>query len=222
MERVLMAVKERAVSGKSPNRTMRNEGIVPGIVYHKHEPSVAIALNIKELTKNLRTEAGRNILIDLNINESTAKDNKTVVVKEIQYHPVSGHMIHVDFHQISLVDKIKVVVAVFVTGTPDGVKNEGGVVELHARELEVECLPTSMPDRIEVKVDHLKLNESLHASDIVLPEGVSILSEAETVIAQVVLPHVEEAAATEEGEDAAQPEVIGAKPDEAEAGEAKK
>ncbi len=220
MERVLMAVKERVVSGKSPNRTMRNEGMVPGIVYHKHEASVAVALNVKELIKNLKTEAGRNILIDLNINESTAKDNKTVVVKDIQYHPVSGHMIHVDFHQISLNEKIEVMVDVVVSGTPDGVKNEGGLLELQVRELEVECLPTNIPDRIEVKVDHLKLNESIHAGDITLPEGVALISEPETVIAQVVPPHIEEEKPIEET--VAQPEVIGAKKDEADAGEGKK
>lgn len=219
MARISLNAEKRENTGnKSAIRTMRQLGTVPGVVYHKGDASLAIQLSDKALLEILHTQAGRNALIDLKVSGEKAAKQRTVVVKALQQEPVSGRLLHVDFHQISLTEKIKVRVPIVEKGESIGVKNEGGILEAPLRELEIECLPTDIPEHVEVDISNLALNQSIHVRDLVLPPALKILSDSDMVIVQVKLPTVEKPA--EAVEEAKEPEVISEKKKEEEAGEA--
>jgi large subunit ribosomal protein L25 len=211
----LTAESRPAERHKGGVRALRRSGFVPGIVYHKGDRSVPLKVPKDAVNRILHTEAGRNVLIDLKIKDEKAKKQRTVVVKDLQHDPVTGDILHIDFHQISLTERITVNVPIVEKGEAPGVKNEGGVLESPLKELHIECLPTEIPEHVEVDVSGLKLNDAIHVRDLALPGSVKVLNDPEMVIAQVRLPVVEkpeEAAAAEVTE----PEVIGEKKEEAE------
>ncbi len=227
MARIALVAEKRVETNKSLIRRLRHGGAVPGVVYHKGDKSVSIQVTGKSLLQVLRTEAGRNVLIDLKIKNEKPEKPRTVVVKALQHDPVKGEILHVDFHQISLTEKIMVNVPIIEKGEAPGVKNDGGILETPLRELHIECLPTDIPEHIELDISGLKLNDSIHVRDLKLPAALKVLNDPEMVIVQVKLPTVEEAAPAA-AEEAKEPEVITEKKKEedetapAAGGEAKK
>ena len=220
MEQAKLVVEERPKEERKSAKAIRLAGRVPAVVYHKGDVTKAVTLGDKDLHRVLHTEAGRNVLIDLKIkNEKNAKP-RTVVVKEIQYHPVSGNALHVDFHQISLTEKIRMVIPVVEKGESVGVKTEDGVLEFPLREVEVECLPTEIPEHIEVDITNLHMNDAIFVKDLPLPSAVNILNDPEMLVVKIAPPHVEKEP-EEALEEAAEPEVIGEKKEEEEGEEAK-
>ncbi|MBF0253947.1 MAG: 50S ribosomal protein L25 [Candidatus Omnitrophica bacterium] len=213
MERLPLTVEKREKVTKGANNALRRENRVPAIVYHKGEASTSVSLSVKDLYRILHTDAGRNVLIDLDVQGESASGPRIVVIKEIQTNPTTGGALHVDFHQISLTEKITVNVPIVERGEAYGVKVEKGVLEFPIRELEIECLPTEIPEKIDLDISALKMNEAILVRDLPLPAGVEAISDSETVIVKVVPPHVE--AAPEEAPAAAEPEVIGEKEREA-------
>lgn len=115
------------------------------------------------------------------------------LIKEVQYDPVRGDIIHVDFNEISLTKAIKVNITVVAKGEPAGVKQEGGSLEHNLWEVEIECLPTSIPENIEVDVSGLKLGDAVHVKDLIVPAGVKILNDPEAAVLSVAAPMKEEA-----------------------------
>ena len=214
MARIGLTAENRDCSRKSVTKSLRKSGFVPGIVYHKGENSVPVQVSSKELLAVLHTEAGRNVLIDLKLKDDKAKKQRTVVVKELLHDPVGGGILHVDFHQISLTEKITVHVPIVEKGESPGVKNDGGVLETLLREINVECLPTDIPEHVEIDIGKLQINDSIHVRDLVLPESVKLLSDPDMVIVQVKVPVVEKP--EEPAEAATEPEVIGEKKEEGE------
>ncbi|MCA9396698.1 MAG: 50S ribosomal protein L25 [Candidatus Omnitrophica bacterium] len=210
MEQINMVVQERVVAQKGQNKALRRKGQVPAIVYHKNEPSKAVSLDEKSFRQALNTEAGRNVLINLQI-EGKKADEKTVVISEIQYDPVKRNMLHIDFHQVALDEQIQIAVPVRTLGEAIAVKNDGALLETPTREIEVECLPTNMPEHIDVDVSGLELNHVIHARDLVLPAGVTLVSDEDEVIAQCVKHEAELEDAAEEEGTSSEPEVIGEK-----------
>lgn len=207
MEQVNIIVQERVAAQKGKNRALRRLGQVPAVVYHKHELSKTVSLDEKKFRKALQSEAGRNVLINLQT-EGSKDAGQTVVISEIQYDPVKRNMLHVDFHQVALDEQIQIVVPIRVLGISFAVKNDGGLLETPIREIEVECLPTQMPEHIDVDVTNLALNTVIHASDLVLPQGVVLVSDPDEVIAQVVKHEAELETTSEEDGVSAEPEVI--------------
>jgi len=207
MERVELTVELREDTRKGANKRLRRGGMIPGVVYHRGEASRTVQLDEKALLAALRTDAGRNALINLSIKGEKADEPCVVVVKDIQHDPIAGKALHVDFHQISLTEKISVAVPVVEKGEAKGVKNEGGVLELPVREVEVECLPTDIPEAIQIDVTELGMNDTIYVKDLTLSAGVTVLSDPETVLAKVVPPHVEKEAEAPTGE-IAEPELI--------------
>jgi large subunit ribosomal protein L25 len=137
-----------------------------------------------------------------------------VVVKEIQRDPVRDYILHVDFNEISLTEALKVNVPLVARGEPVGVKVDGGILEHVIRELQIECLPTAIPEKIEADVANLKIGDAIHVKDIVVPEGIKVLNDKE-LIAMIVKPPKVEVAATETGaEGAVEPELIRKKKEE--------
>jgi large subunit ribosomal protein L25 len=209
-----LSVEARENSGKGAARSLRRSGRVPAVIYgHGREPQ-ALSINTRDLEKLLEHISAENTVIDLDVG---GKSSRTLI-REIQRHPFKRQILHVDFQELVAGEKVIVRVPVILIGVPDGVRMDGGILDQTMRELEVEVDPSNIPNHIEVDVTKMVIGSSLHVSDITLPEGVEVVAEEDASVAVVSAPRAAvEAAATEEGEAGAEPEVIRAKkPDEEE------
>ena len=209
MPEVVVSARRRAESGKNVNRRLRAEGQIPGVLYGAQKETVAVSVSPKEIGAILRSATGENTLFDLDLDGSRRK----VLIKEFQLEPIQGHLLHADFYEVALDKALQVSVHIELQGVPVGVKVQGGVLDFITRELEIECLPTDIPEKIEVDVSHLELGKHLRVSDLTLSDKLTVLTEDDVVIAHVVVPRAEEApAATAEAaaapEAGAEPEVI--------------
>lgn len=204
MEKRLKATK-RDGRGKGPSRRLRAAGQIPATVYgHGMEP-MSVAVDARELYHTLHTEAGQNVLIDLQVGSK----HHLTLPREIQRDHVKGLFVHVDFLAVSRDEVIHVDVPVQLVGESHGVK-EGGVIEHHAWEVRVECLPGDVPESIEADITQLGIGDSIRVSDLVAPSGATITSNLEDIVVSVVTPPIlrleeeeeEEAEALAEGEEA--------------------
>jgi large subunit ribosomal protein L25 len=224
MPEFVVPAESRSESGKNEARRLRSRGLIPGVLYGKGKESVPVAVSPKEITAILRSSSGENTLFDLDI----AGGRRKVILKEFQREPVRGQLLHADFYEVALDQTIEVSVHVELVGTPVGVKVQGGLVDFITRELEIECLPTEIPEKISVDISHLELGKHLRVSDLTLPsDRIVMLTEPDVVIVHVVTPRaevVEEVAAAEAAapvEGAAEPEVAKKGKAEGEAPDAK-
>lgn len=192
MERVTLKAQVRDGIGKGAARSLRRSGLVPAVVYGRGRDPRPVAVEARAMDAALHTHAGRNVLIDLEVSDGA--EPTTVIVKDTQRDIFRHHLLHVDFHAISLTDTIEMNVPVVLRGAAKGV-GEGGIIEHHMREVFVECLPTQIPDQIELDVTDLVVGRSLHASDLVMPEGVTLLTNPDEVVVTVVAPRIHEEAA---------------------------
>src|SRR3989338_1291596 len=212
MEQIKLKVSVREERGKQAVKNLRKQGLVPGIVYHRGEEAVAFALENKEISRIVHNAGGENVLISLTIDKDKKAKGRHVIIKEIQHDPVKRHILHVDFNEISLTEKIIVEVEVVAMGEPVGVKQEGGVLDHPLRELKIQCLPTDIPKNIEVDVTDLKLNDSIHVKDLTLSDKIKVLNDPDLLLFQVKLPVEEKVAETAEA--APEAEVIREKKEE--------
>ena len=188
IEQSLM-IQRRTTHGSRPVQRMRGEGLVPGVVYGRNLPPVQIAVNRRELSKLLHSKAGEHALVTLRIDGEQAWE-KPALVKAVQHDPVDGHVVHVDFHAIVLTEKLRVRVPVMLKGESVGVKQDGGLMEQFLRDVEVECLPTEIPEAVEFDVSELKIGDTVHVSDLKSPGNATITSDGAGVIASVQVPKV--------------------------------
>ncbi len=166
MESMKLVSAYRASSGKGACRRLRAEGLVPAVIYgHKEEPT-PISINEREFRRVLRVR-GETGIVELTI-EGEVKAECDAIIKEIQQHPATGKILHVDFQRIHRGEKLKIMVPVELVGEPVGVKEMGGVLEHGPREISIRCLPRDIPERIEVDVKSLKIHEAVHVKDIAL------------------------------------------------------
>ena len=193
--------------GKNDARRARRDGMVPITVYGGDGETVAAVAPISELAAILRSEAGRNTIFTINV-EGVGESE--VMFYERQIDPIRGRLIHADLTRLVKGQKIEVTVPLHLVGEPIGVKEKQGVLEQIIREIEIRCEPRHIPDVINVDVSNLDVHDVLHASDIPVYESVEILTPSDVVIATVGIVK-EEAVATPaiEGEEPAEPEVIG-------------
>lgn len=187
MEQIALKASLRTEIGKTELKKIRKQGLVPAVVYHKGEEAVSISLPEKEFVKILRTAGGENLLINLTI-EKSKKKACTVLIKEVQHHPVKRNVLHVDFSEVSLTEKIIVEVEVVAKGQSIGVKQEGGMMDHPLRMVKIQCLPTDIPKSIDVDVSALKLGDSIHVRDLKVSEKLKILNDADSLLFQVRLP----------------------------------
>ena len=208
MAEVSIALESRSGTGKSYNRKLRAKGRAPGVVYGSGKEPVSVSFDPKVLEGKLsESHAGINTLFDLEGDSSVA--NRVVMVKDLQREPVRGAVLHADFYEIDLAERLHVSVPVHLSGTPPGLL-EGGVIEHALRELELACLPNAIPDEVVADVSGLALGQSLHVADIQLPEGVELVSNSELSVVSVLLPKIieEEVVEPEEGEEEADGDVV--------------
>jgi large subunit ribosomal protein L25 len=186
-----LSAELRTGTGKGVNRKLRVAGKIPAVVYGKGRAAQSVTLDPKALETLLhKSGAGLNTLIDLSVGGRT----DTVLVKELQRHPVYGEYLHVDFFQVDLTQKITVSIPIHFIGKAKGVEF-GGILDHPLRELEVECLPRAIPEFVEVDVSALEIGQSIHVSDLRLPEGVDVKTDPTLPVASVVLPAAEVEAA---------------------------
>ena len=209
MDRITLNATAREDSGKSACRHIRQEGLIPAIVYKDGEAGISVKVDRKELWHALHTDAGSNVIISMRIAGGKKEDEKTVIVKETQVDPLNDKIIHVDFHEISLKDKLTVKVPIEVKGEAVGVLENEGILSQILWELDVECLPTDIPEHISVNVESLGLGDAIHVKDLSLPDNVDPLEDPEQVVVSVHPPQAEEEEKEDEGEEgAAEPEII--------------
>src|SRR6185369_2782877 len=193
--------------GKNDARRVRRSGMVPITVYGGDGETVAAVAPIRELAAILRSEAGRNTIFTINV-EGVGESE--VMFHERQIDPIRGRLIHAHLTRLVKGQKIEVTVPLHLVGEPIGVKEKQGVLEQIIREIEIRCEPRQIPDSLDVDVSNLDVHELLHVSDIPVGPGVEILTDAEQVIATVGIVKEEAAPApATEGEEPAEPEVIG-------------
>jgi large subunit ribosomal protein L25 len=187
-----LSVEVREHTGKGMGRRLRATGRIPAILYGRGRESVPISLDPRLLEKLLAaSDAGMNTLIDLAVVGRSDLAGKVVLVKELQRHPVRGSLLHADLYEVDLTKTIEVSVPIHVVGTAAGVALDGGILDQALRELEIECLPRAIPDQIDVDVSALKIGESIHVRELVLPEGVKLLSDPDLSVVSVVAPAAE-------------------------------
>ena len=215
MDATLEAVK-REGRGKNEANRLRAGGKIPAVFYGpgkegKAPEGVAVAVDPKAMLRILHSDTGANTLINLKLDGLEAR----VMVREYQLDPITHHLLHADFYQLAMDKAIVVTVPVIVKGESKGVKQQGGLLDFVTRDIEVECLPTDIPENITVDVSELMLHESIRVRDLPADPKWKAISEGDTMLVHIVMPKVEEeaAAATPEaaaaaGGTAAEPEVI--------------
>jgi len=199
--------KLREGRGKNDARRARRDGMVPITVYGGGAETVAAVAPARDLAAILRSESGRNTIFTIDVDGVGASE---VMFHDRQIDPVKGRLIHADLTRLVKGQKIEVTVPLHLVGEPIGVKEKQGVLEQIIREIEIRCEPREIPDSLDVDVSNLDVHELLHVSDIAVAEGVEILTDADQVIATVGIVKEEvEAVVPVEGEEPAEPEVIG-------------
>jgi len=196
MERPVLSAEIREGVGKGKARKLRAKGLIPAIFYSPQSQSIPLVIDSKEFVKTLQTEAGENVLIDLNIRKGDQADRKVVMVKDIQIDPLQGTTLHTDFYEVAMNEMVTVEVPINLVGKPEGIKM-GGILEQIRRVIQIQCLPGDIPKRIDVDVSSLKIGDSIHVQDI-QTEKAKILFDTNFTIATVVPPVVEEKKVVEE------------------------
>ena len=218
MEKIILKAETRTGTGKRVAKDLRKTDLVPAVVYKGGKGAVSLQLKKDDLHETLRTKAGENVIITLELSGETKTKPRTVLIKEIQRDPIKNKILHVDFHEISLTEMLKVNVPLASHGEAIGVKKDGGVLEHIMWELQVECLPTAIPEKIEFEVSNLNIGDAVYVKNIAVPEGVKILNDPE-LIAMIVKPPRVEVPKEEAVEAVAEPELIRKKKEEEEAAE---
>lgn len=225
MEHHVLEAKRREEKGRSAARQARRDGKVPAIVYGRGEETYMVEVDAKQLERMLHHGLGEHGMLDLKIQHGRSKKRQTVLIREVQHHPVTGEVLHVDFYHIDLEQKISASVPITLIGHADGVKM-GGILEHTLRELEIECVAKKMPERVELDVTNLELGHSYHVRDLVLDGDLHVVTDPNRAVATIVTPRLREEAAlaAEEAvpeEEAAEPEVVGKEKEEEEEEEKK-
>ena len=205
-----VTVKPRSELGSRANKRLRDSGFIPGVIYGHKEAVVPVTLPKKEVVNHLNHGTH---LFDLALDGK----NEKVLVKEVQYDHLGQEVLHVDFARVSLDERVEVTVPLELKGEPKG-EADGGVLQQIVAEIELECLVTEIPDAIRHNVAEMALGDVLHISDLQLPPGAKALQDADLIVATV--KEIVEEAPAEVAETAAEPEVIGRKPEEGEEGAA--
>ncbi|MFH1752834.1 MAG: 50S ribosomal protein L25 [Candidatus Omnitrophota bacterium] len=210
MERIKLNAQAREEVKKNKVKKLRKAEFVPAILYKGGEGAKNIKVDKRSLFHALHTKAGENVIIDLLVGDENTNKPKPVMIKEIQYHPIKNEVLHVDFNEISLTKALKVNVPIVTKGVAEAVTKEDGTLEHVMWEIEVECLPTNIPEKIEVQVAELKIGDKVHVKDLVVPAGVKILTDPDLTVLSAEPPHVEEVVeeVAPEGEEGTEPELI--------------
>ena len=204
-ERVKLEVEARQARGSAESRRLRARGFVPGVLYGNGGEAQAFAVGERDLRRVLTGEHGTHAILDVVVGDGST-DVRHAVLKDYQLHPTRGALLHIDLHEVRLDRAIQAAVAVELVGEAEGAK-AGGVLNQVAREVTVEALPASIPDRIHVDVSALEIGDNIRVADLAVPDGARIVDDEDTVVASVTQPtrvEVPEEVVSEEEAEAAE------------------
>jgi large subunit ribosomal protein L25 len=197
-------VQPRETAGKGAARSLRRDASIPAVIYREGK-SQSLSINRKEMVKFIRDTHGEQVIVNVTFPD---KSVKKALLKTYQLDPIRGDLLHADFFEVSMTEKVKLNIPIVTTGEAVGIKRDKGVLQ-HARDVvEVECLPDNIPGHLEVDISALEIGQSAHVSDIMIPEGVKVLTDSGETILLIATPAL--AVEVEEGEEAeegAEPEV---------------
>ena len=212
-KQVKLTAERRTALGRSAVRKLKAAGAVPAVIYGAKDEPEPLQVSRRDINAMLSHAAGENILVELEV----AGKSRLALVQEVQHAPVGGAILHIDFHAVSMDEKIQADVPLEPVGTANGVKNMGGLLEQNLRTLEIECLPRDLPDVLRVDVSGLNIGDAIHVREIPLPEGVTTRVQPDLTAFSVLAPTVEEEPAAAAAEAPTAPEVIREKKEEPEA-----
>jgi large subunit ribosomal protein L25 len=200
----VVTAEARESRGKNEARRLRVKGQIPAVIYGAFKDPRAVTVNPKDILKIIHSKTGHNSIFDV---EVAGAEKTPVIVADEQYHPVKGNLMHIDLKRIDLARKLRVSIPVHVTGDAKGVKQQGGVLDVVTKAVEIECVPDDIPDQFDVNVGELMIGSSIRVSDLPVKDGVRILTSPEVVIVHVVGIKEEAAPAAEVTAAVPEPEV---------------
>jgi large subunit ribosomal protein L25 len=206
-QQVKLTAQKRTLIGRNAIKKIKEQGLVPGVIYGSQAEPITLQINGRELTTVLAHASSEHVLVELEIVDGSESTNRLALIQEVQHHPLKRELLHVDFHAVSATEKIISEVPIEAVGEALGVRTFGGLLEYSLRTLEVECYPQELPDIVRVDVTNLSIGESLHVRDIQLPSGVEAITDGDLTVVSVVASRVGEEV-TETAEVAVTPEVI--------------
>jgi large subunit ribosomal protein L25 len=192
MKSVALKAYPRSQVQRAEVTKLRRAGRVPATIYGRQAKPQNLEVNSEEFADLLHRSASENLLVDLSV-ENDARSKRLALVQEIQHHPLTAKVLHVDFHEVAENEKVTVQVPLETTGEAVGVKTGGGTLEHILHKLKVRCLPKDLPDQILVDVTSLEIGKSFHLGDIKAPEGVEIIGDKHLTAISVAAPRAEEA-----------------------------
>ena len=206
MEQINLNARVRKTTGNSPARSLRREGRIPAVLYGPKTEPILLSIDSREFEQIAKKSTIGSVLLNLQIQNGDST-SRPAMVKELQTHPVTHRFLHVDFYEIDMQRKIKVMVPVVVRGKAKGVE-DGGLLQIVRREIEVLCLPTEIPEAFEVDVSDLDIGDAIHLEGIQTVGNVEIVEETNVTVVTVLAPKVEVEAVEElvEGEEALEAE----------------
>ena len=204
---IVVEAQERTDLGKNASRRLRKGGGVPGVVYGLDRPPFPVGIGARRIEEVLSLETGRNTIFTMSL---TGQDrSRAVMIKALQRDPVTERLVHVDFVRVDLAKSVRVSVPLRLIGIAEGVKTEGGILEFVLRQVEVQCLPSDIPEHIDLDVSALHLNQHLSVKELPVRERVTILDDPDSIVCVVAVPKEEAAPVVEEAAvETAEPEVI--------------
>jgi large subunit ribosomal protein L25 len=201
----VIEAQARIPGGKNANRRLRKSGYIPAVIYGPGKQPRVISIDPGKIKAILHSETGRNTIFSLSVDNS---DQNNAMVKDYQLDPVHGDLIHVDLMEIAMDRLLELTVNIELVGEPVGVKIDGGIMDFVTRSIEVECLPSDIPESVEVDVSNLKINDYIRVKNLQTDSKVKILSDPEIVIVTIIPPVKEEVPVEAEAIESAEPEVI--------------
>ena len=200
MKQVELSAMLRKSSGNGPARSLRREGAVPAVLYGPTTTPVMLVVNVRDLEHVVQKGNTRRTIFSLTVQDGSTAGPKSAVIKELQTHPVTGQFLHVDFYEIDMNRKLRIMVPLVTQGKAAG-EEDGGMLQIIEREIEVFCLPREIPDSLTLDVSALGIGEALHVKDLTLPAGVELPPGENYTLVTVVSPKAEAApTAAVEGE----------------------
>lgn len=203
---ITVVAEPRAMRGKNAARRLRAGGRIPAVLYGAGKPATPITVDPKQIDRILLSSTGHNTIFDVQVD---GQETCPAMIVDWQHHPVDGRLLHVDLERIDMSRKLRVKVPVHIEGEARGVKQQGGLMEVVTREIEVECLPDRIPEHFTVNVQRLLIGQNLRAADVPLGEGIELKSSPDTVICHVIALRTSQVTEAAEAEAApAEPEVV--------------
>jgi large subunit ribosomal protein L25 len=196
LEKIELKASIRKTVGNGPARELRRQGMIPAVLYGPKSDPIKLSVVIRELEQIVKSGNIGQMLLNIVI-QNGKKQSKTAMIKELQTQPVSGALLHIDFYEVAMDQKIKISIPVVTTGEAAGV-DQGGVLQVVRHEVDVFCYPNNIPESIAVDISNMEIGDSLHIGDVPLDEAIELADESNFTIVTVLSPKVEEEEVEEE------------------------